>query len=103
MNDQSYQNDLSLLVGYLLTSAHGLYEEPPGYGPFRLLDTAGRLLAIMAAHGLDDPFFLELKERIDAERSGHSSEEELRATLDELCQQYARELTKRYSLSEEHS
>lgn len=102
MNDQSYQNDLSLLVGYLLTSAHGLYEEPPGYGPFRLLDTAGRLLAIMQAHGLDDPFFLELKERIDAERFGHSRDEELRTTIDELCQQYARELSKLYSLSEEH-
>jgi hypothetical protein len=103
MNDQSYQQDLSLLVGYLLTSAHGLYEEPAGYAPFRLLDTAGRLLDIMVAHGLDDPFFLELKKRIDAERTGHSSDEELRATLDELCQQYARELKKQYSLSEDNS
>ena len=100
MNDQSYQRDLSLLVGYLLTSAHGLYEEPVGYAPFRLLDTAGRLLAIMAAHGLDDPFFQELKEKIDAERTGHSSDEELRHTLDELCQQVAHELKKRYPPTE---
>ena len=96
MKDRTIQEDLRLMVGYLLTSAHGLYDEPPGYGPFRLMDTAGRLLAIMEVHGLTDPFLLELKEEIDAERFGYSSDEELRATLDEMCRKYAKNIKKVY-------
>ena len=92
MNNEMLQRDLFLLVGYLLTSAHGLYGEPAAYGSFRLIDTVGRLLAIMEAHGLADPFLAQVKETVDAERSGSSSREELRSTLDELCLQYAAEL-----------
>jgi hypothetical protein len=87
--------DLFLLVGYLLTSAHGLFGEPAGYGPFRLLDAAGRLLAVLEAHGLSDPFLEQVRAAVDAERFGSSSDEELRATLDELCRQVAAELRAR--------
>ncbi|MBC8248516.1 MAG: hypothetical protein H8E90_02455 [Anaerolineales bacterium] len=101
MNDDALRQDLFLLIGYLLTSAHGLYEEPSGYGPFRLLDAAGRLLAIMETHGLADPFLQQLEDAIRAERFGHSDDQELRATLNELCLRYAAELKERYPTKEE--
>ena len=96
MSDESIQHELFLLVGYLLTSAHGLYDEPAGYGPFRLMDAAGRLLEIMAAHGLADPYLNRLQAAIRAERFGNKSDQELRDVLNELCLQYAAELSTRH-------
>ena len=72
MNQGALRHDLFLLVGYLLTSAHGVYDEPAGYGPFRLLDTAGRLLATMRAHDLADPFLDQLEDVIRVELRDHS-------------------------------
>jgi hypothetical protein len=95
MSNETLSSELFNLVGYLLTSAHGLYEEPPGYGPFRLLDTTGRLLAIMQAYGLSDSFLDELKEWADQERFGTSSDEQLRLSLDQKIMQYAAELKRR--------
>ena len=95
MDDQTWRDELYLLVGYLLTSAHGLYDEPKGYGPFRLLDAAGRLLSIMGSHGLSDPYLEHLAERIEAERVGHSDDAALRAALDTLITEYAVELKRR--------
>jgi hypothetical protein len=95
MNQDALRHDLFLLLGYLLTSARGLYEEPTGYGPFRLLDTAGRLLAVMQAHNLADPFLDQLEDVIQAERFGNSDDQELRDVLDELCMRYAAELKNR--------
>lgn len=95
MHEDALRRDLFLLAGYLLTGAYGLYDEPAGYGPFRLLDAAGRLLEIMAAHDLADPFLAQLQEVIRAERFGNSSDEELRATLNQLCLRYAAELKER--------
>ena len=101
MNEKTLRDDLFLLVGYLLTSAHGLYDEPKGYGPFRLLDAAGRLLATMQAHQLADPYLDELEQALEAERMGHGDDEQLRAVLDELCTQYAIELKRRLSQEED--
>jgi hypothetical protein len=97
MNEESLREDLFLLVGYLLTSAHGLYDEPKGYGPFRLVDAAGRLLATMDTHEMADPFLVQLEEAVEAERVGHSDDEQLRAVLDDLCTEYAIELKRRVS------
>jgi hypothetical protein len=101
MNDESLHRDLFLLVGYLLTSAHGLYDEPPGYGPFRLMDATGRLLGIMKSHGMADPFLAQLEGVIEAERFGSSDDQELRDTLDDLCLQFAQELKQRLKPQEE--
>ena len=101
MNEDTLRQDLFLLVGYLLTSAHGLHSEPKGYGPFRLVDAAGRLLSAMEAHGLADPFLRQLSERIEAERVGHSDDEQLHAALDVLCTEYAVELRRRVPQQEE--
>lgn len=96
MDNEVLRRELFLLVGYLLTSAHNLYDEPAGYGPFRLVDAAGRLLAIMEAYGLADPFLTQLERSVEAERFGNSDDQELRAALNELCLQYAAELKERH-------
>ncbi len=89
MNVERLREDLVLLVGYLLTSAHGLYGEPASYGPFRLVDAAGRLLGIMEAAGLGEPFLTELKKAIDDQRFGVSNDEALRTFLDQACVRFA--------------
>jgi len=42
-----------------------------------------------------------LEDALRAERFGHSDDQELRATLNELCLRYAAELKERYSIKEE--
>ena len=100
MKDESLRQELFLLVGYLLTSAHGLYDEPAGYGPFRLLDAAGRLLEIMERHGLSDAFLNQLQHAVEGERFGPSNDQEMRATLNELSLLYASELKQQLSTQE---
>jgi len=95
MKKSKLQDDLFLFVGYLLTSAHGLYSEPAGYGPFRLLDASGRLLEVLQRHGLSDRFLDELEAAIEAERFGTSNDEQFEKALNELCLRYAQELKNR--------
>ena len=99
MNTDELREDLVNLAGYLLTSAHGLYDEPAGYGPFRMLDAAGRLLIIMEAAKLADPFLMQLRQDIDENRLGSSDDQALRAFLDQACLQYAAGLKKRIKTS----
>lgn len=89
MNTEKLREDLVNLMGYLLTSAHGLYDEPAGYGPFRMLDAAGRLLTIMEAANLADPFLMQIRQDIDENRFGSSDDQALRDFLDQACLQYA--------------
>jgi hypothetical protein len=99
MNTDELHEDLVNLVGYLLTSAHGLYDEPADYGPFRLLDAAGELLTIMEAAKLSDAFLIQLRQDIDEKRFGSSDDQALRTFLDQACLQYAAELKKRINTS----
>jgi hypothetical protein len=99
VNTKKLREDLINLVGYLLTSAHGLYDEPAGYGPFRMLDAAGRLLTIMEEAELADAFMKQLRQAIDEERLGSNDDQALRVFLDQVCLQYAAELKKRIETS----
>ncbi len=93
--DEALNNDLFLLVGFLLSSASGLYEEPASYGPFRLLDAAGRLLGIMRSHGASDPFLHELEDKLAKERLGAMSDRPTRDILNDLVMRFATELKER--------
>lgn len=90
--DEALKNDLFLLLGYLITSACGLYDEPQGYGPFRLMDASGRLLTILNTHWLSDPFLEDLEKAIEKERFGVSTDEQLRAFLDQCALKYTQEM-----------
>jgi hypothetical protein len=78
-------SDLLLLVGFLLTSAHGLVDEPKSYGPTRLLDAAGRVLAMMDERGMLDGSLREIRAEIDRELSASMDQERLLSKLDELA------------------
>lgn len=56
------------LFCFILTSARGCVDEPPIYGPLRLLDTYSRLMDVLD-EGSVDAFWYELKEQIDSYKS----------------------------------
>jgi hypothetical protein len=82
---EDLRDELLLLVGFMLTSARGLVEEPKSYGPSRLLDAAGRVLDTMEEHGMLDQSLQEIKAQIDDERFGPMDDEGFVARLDDLA------------------
>jgi len=95
MNIDELKVELFNLTAYMITSARGLYEEPPDYGTFRLLDSAGRLLAIMESQELSDPFLAELRQSVDEEREGNMNPDRQSERLDQLVLKLAEELANR--------
>ena len=95
MNNELFKEELFNLVAYMITSARGLHDEPADYGTFRLLDTTGRLLAIMESQELLDPFLAELKDAVDEERVGNMDPEREVERLDEMVLKIASELQRR--------
>ncbi len=85
MTTEDLRDELLLLVGFMLTSARGLVEEPKSYGPSRLLDAAGRVLDTMEEHGMLDQSLREVKAQIDDERFGPMDDEGFVARLDDLA------------------
>jgi hypothetical protein len=93
LNNQSeLKEELFQLVAYMVSSARGLYDEPADYGIFRLLDSSGRLLAIMESQGLIDPFLAGLKKLVDEEREGNMDYDGQRDRLDKAVMDIAREM-----------
>jgi hypothetical protein len=69
MDSQELQKGLFELIGYMLTSARGLVNEPPLYGPFRLVDGVSRLCSLLETEGGEyRAFYLQLKEKIDEKK-----------------------------------
>jgi hypothetical protein len=84
--------DLTLLIGFLLSSADGLYDEPHGYGPFRLLDAARRVLSIIKNNNLATAFHINLFDQIETEIISVKSDEETRAFINSLILNYTNEV-----------
>lgn len=96
MNSEQFREEIFHLLAFMLTSARGLYEEPADYGVFRLLDSAGRLLEILQHQApLNDPFLLDLKQKIDAEREASMDKERQQRVLDELILSISEEMQRR--------
>lgn len=95
MEPTELKNELFMLVSYIITSARGLYDEPDNYGIFRLIDSAGRLLAIMESAGMSDDFIASLREQIDEERESSMDDDAQKRHLDAMVLKIARELQKR--------
>jgi len=86
------------LAMFLLTSARGCMDEPPIYGPLRLIQALGRLASISrhAERIETDEFLLRAKRKID--RNQHralQSEEEFTKFLDSLILEFTAELKRR--------
>jgi hypothetical protein len=94
-NQTPLKEELFHLAAYMITSARGLYDEPTDYGIFRLLDSSGRLLAIMESQGFLDLFLADLKKMVDEEREGNMDYERQRERLDKAVLNIARELQTR--------
>jgi hypothetical protein len=90
------KNELLVLVGFLLTSAHGLVDEPKSYGPTRLLDAAGRVLAMMDEQGMLDDSLREIRAEINRELSASMDQERLLAKLDELALRWTELIADRF-------
>jgi len=68
INKELYRG-LFEVIGYMLTSARGLIDEPQLYGPFRLIDGVSRLCTILekeeSGYGV---FFTKLKAKIEKKK-----------------------------------
>jgi hypothetical protein len=86
------------LALFLATSARNCIDEPPLYGPFRLLDALSRL-ADFPEHdeSLDkDPFLKEVKAFVDEKKFLVTSDVEgFTQAADELVERFAKELKRR--------
>jgi len=66
MNNKDLYKGLFELIGYMLTSARGLIDEPPLYGPFRLVDGVSRLCGLLEKEESEyGDFISQLKAKID--------------------------------------
>lgn len=83
MQVEKLRTEVLELLCYIITSARGLVDEPGRYGPFRLIETAGRLIAIMKHAGLSDELIKQVGERIDS-RDIKRDDGELVRFLDDL-------------------
>jgi len=81
------------LLAFLITSARGCVDEPPLYGPLRLIDAASRLIDIMEKEGKANEETLKLKELIEKKKYLVMYDEEgFIEFLDELSKELARSL-----------
>jgi hypothetical protein len=86
------------LALFLATSARNCIDEPPLYGPFRLLDALSRI-ADFPQHDLSlnkDPFLEEVKVFVDEKKFLVTTDVEgFTRAADELVRRFARELRRR--------
>lgn len=86
------------LALFLATSARNCIDEPPLYGPFRLLDALSRL-ADFPEHDKSlsrDPFLKEAKAFVDEKKFLVTSDVEgFTQAADELVERFAKELKRR--------
>jgi len=83
---------------FLATSARGCMDEPPLYGPFRLIDGLSRLIDLPKYTPClsDDAFLKRMKAEIDEKKFLVMFDQEgFRKFLDELVYQFSKELKER--------
>ncbi|WP_234426915.1 DUF6092 family protein [Streptomyces niger] len=80
-------DDLILLAAFLLSSAHGLLDEPPAYGPARCADGARRALELLDAHGAPDPALTQVRKQLEDAMCGSMAEVDLPSLLRTTCDQ----------------
>ena len=86
------------LVAFLATSARGCIDEPPLYGPFRLIDALSRLIDLpkYATCLKDDDFLHKIKAEIEEKKySVMFDTEEFQGMLDSIVLQITKELRRR--------
>lgn len=97
MSNRELMSNLFDLIGYMLTSARGLVDEPMLYGPFRLIDGVARLCGFLIEEDNENiEFYKALKFKIDEKKYTIMSDtEDFINMMDELVIDYTKRLKKR--------
>jgi hypothetical protein len=67
--ETSFEKDIDMLLAYIISSAAGCVSEPKIYGPFRLIDTAERMIRLLDRHGMiKDEALRGLADKIEREK-----------------------------------
>ncbi|MEN2417503.1 DUF6092 family protein [Streptomyces rimosus] len=80
-------DDIILLAAFLLSSGHGLLDEPPAYGPARCADGARRALELLDAYGTPDSALTRVREQLEAAMCGSMADVNLPVLLRTACDQ----------------
>jgi hypothetical protein len=84
---------------FLATSAQGCLNEPPLYGPFRLLDALSKLADFpdYATELNPDPFLKEIKAIVDEKKFLVMDDVEgFKKAIEEIIEKFSKEIKKRY-------
>ena len=85
LRDPDLPDEFLEVAGFMVVSARGLLDEPAHYGPFRLVDAASRLIALLQEQGLSNVALDRLREAIeDGKTTSMGTPEEFRAFLESL-------------------
>ena len=95
VDKKSIEAQVFELISYMTVSARNLIEEPARYGPFRLVDSASRLIDIVKCFGLDSERLVGLQAKIEGGKySAMGPEEEYKAFLEGLVSYLVDEIGK---------
>ncbi|MBC7113398.1 MAG: nitroreductase family protein [Candidatus Methanomethyliales bacterium] len=100
--EETVNDYLFELALFLATSAQGCLNEPPLYGPFRLLDALSRLIDLPDYGGglTKDPFLKELKNFVDSKKFLVMYDVEgFKSAIDEVVMRLTTEAKRRYLIS----
>ncbi len=94
MDNKVMEKELFDFMGYLLTSARGLVEEPQMYGPFRLIEGVSKLCEILLKEETEfEEIYKLLKDKIDERKfSLMTDENEFIALMDETVLDFTRKM-----------
>ena len=95
VDKKSIEAQVFELISYMTVSARNLIEEPARYGPFRLVDSASRLIDILKAQGLASERLDGLQAKIEGGKySAMGPEEEYKVFLEGLVSYLVEEIGK---------
>lgn len=97
MNSEAFREDIYYWIGFMLSSAVALENEPKDYGAIRLLTSTERMILILADHGIADEYMLELLQQIRTENEASVDPNRRRETLNRLLLRYSDEISGRMS------
>lgn len=92
MNSETFREDLYYWIGFMLSSAAALENEPQDYGVIRLLTSTERLISILAEHGIADEFMLDIRQQIKTEIEGEVDPGRRREMLGKMLLRYSDEI-----------
>jgi hypothetical protein len=94
VNSENLKRGLFDLIGYMITSARGLIDEPRLYGPFRLIDGVSRLCSLLIDEDEEySDFYTSLKSKIDEKKySVMNDTDAFIALMDEAVLDYTKML-----------